>query len=388
MIIGVATVKDTAVNVEGFVRRNLANGLDHLIVFTEETGAEAEQVLDAHPAVTHVPTGRGWWGAERPDDLNVRQRQAANLARVALAPFAWAEWIVHIDGDEVALVDRDVVAALPASVKTFALTPLEAVSRASWPEGRITHFKRLLEDDELRLLQVLGLIAKPVNKSYFHGHVRGKRGVRIRTDLRIGLHTVKTGKGTFATSATDPGLRMLHLDSATVEEFERKWMTLAASGSRAVYRKDRIPAVKALRTLASLPVSDEVRSRYVRRIYELTTVEDFETLDELGLLVQVDPDGGSHRPAEPPAADLRALAALLAAAAGHSRATLTLDDVEGGYDVLRVLLAETGTPPGPAREILDRMATKAKKAGRDGRPTAGPAAPGARPARLWGRRRA
>jgi len=358
MIIGVSTVKDSAVNVRRYVDRNLAHGIDHLVVFTEETGAETEAFLDQHPAVTHVPTGRGWWGEERHNDLNIRQRQAANLVRVCLAPFSWAEWLVHIDGDEVALIDRDVVAALPGTVNTFKLDPLEAVARSEWP-GEVTHFKRLLNGKELGLLAVLGLVSKPDNKAYFRGHVRGKRGVRIRTDLRIGLHAVKNGKGRFVTAPSDPGLRMLHLDAHTAEEFARKWMTLAGSGSRSVYRKSWSPVVRAIRTLAAMEMPDEVRERYLRRVYELTTVEDFDTLLELGLLEEMDPDSGGHQPEAAPAADLEAFASLLAAAANHSRESLTLDHPEGGYDVLRAVLADTGVPAGPAARILDKVAAKA-----------------------------
>lgn len=362
MIIGVSTVKDSPANIRRYVTRNLAHGIDHLVVFTEETSAEAEAFLDQHPAVTHVPTGRGWWGEERSNDLNVRQRQAANLARVLLAPFAWAEWLVHIDGDEVALIDRDVVAGLPDAVKTFKLDPLEAVARSEWP-GEITHFKRLLTGKELALLSVLGLVEEADNKAYFRGHVRGKRGVRIRTDLRIGLHTVKNGKGNFVKAPSDPGLRMLHLDAPTAEEFARKWMTLAGSGSRSVYRKSQRPVVRAVHTLASLDLPDDVRERYLRRVYELTTVEDFDTLLELGLLEEIDPDAGPHRPEAAPGADLEAFASLLAASANHSRESLTLDHPEGGYDVLRAVLADTGVPAGPAARILARTAAKAPRRG-------------------------
>ena len=362
MIIAVSTVKDSAANVGRYVARNLAQGIDHLVVFTEETGAEAEAFLDEHPAVTHLPTGRGWWGEERANDLNVRQRMAANLTRVLLAPFDWAEWVVHIDGDEVALIDRDVVEALPGRVKTFKLDPLEAVSRSDRP-GEAMHFKRLLDDNELTLLSVLGLVEKADNKAYFRGHVRGKRGVRIRSDLRIGLHTVKNGTGQFVKALSDPGLRMLHLESPTAEDFARKWMTLAGSGSRAVYRKSRSPVVRAVRALASMDLSDDVRERYLRRVYELTTVDDFDTLLELGLLEEIDPDSGSHRPEAAPATDLEAFASLLVAAGHHSRESLTLDHPEGGYDLLRAVLADTGVPPGPASRILDTIGAKAERRG-------------------------
>lgn len=358
LVVAVSTIRDTHANLRRYVTRNLAGGVDHLVVFTEETGPDGEAYLDAHPHVTHVPTGRGWWGEERSEDLNVRQRTAANLARVLLAPFGWAEWLVHIDGDEVVVLDRDVVDGAAPEVKVLRLDVLEAVSRAAWPDGEVTHFKRLLARPELVLLSTLGLVAEPDNKAYFHGHVRGKRGVRLRTDLRIGLHTVKNGKGSFVKGYADPGLRMLHLDSATAEEFVRKWTTLAQAGSRAVYRRSRIPVVNSLRTLAGMDLTDEVRQRYLHRIYDLTTAEDFDTLRDLGLLEEVAPDGGSHTPVAAPVADLERLAALLTAAAGHSRAGCSLDDPWGGYDLLGTLLTETGQPAGPAVQILGYVGAK------------------------------
>lgn len=360
MIVAVSTIKDTASNVRRYLAGNLAHGVDHFVVFTEDTGAEAEQVLDEHPAVTHVRTGGGWW-PERPDDLNARQRSNANMARVMLAPFAWAEWLVHIDGDEVALIDRELLAALPPTQSTFRMDPLEAVSRDAWPEGEVTHFKRLLERRELSLLKVLGLIGEVDNKAYFHGHVRGKVGVRLRKDCRVALHTVKGGKGRFVSTPSQPGLAVLHYDSATAEEFVRKYTTLAASGSHAVYRADRSPILKALRTLADLDLDDESRERHVRRIYERTTQEDFETLDDLGLLVEVRPGSGHHVPEAAPQADLVLLERLLAAAAPLSHDSYTLDHPEGGYDVLRAVLAATGTPAGPAQEILDQVADKVER---------------------------
>lgn len=357
MIVAVSTIKDTAANVDRYVSRNLANGVDHLVVFTEDTGAEAEALLDAHPSVTHVPTGGDWW-PRRPDDLNVRQRANANLARVLLAPFAWAEWLVHIDGDEVVLLDRERVEGLPDDQRTFRMVPLEAVSRDAWPGGEVTHFKRLLDRDELGLLKALKLVRQPDNNRYFHGHTRGKVGVRLRTDCRLGLHVVKGGRGRYVSTTPEPGFSVLHYDSATADEFVRKFMTLAASGSSAVYRNSRTGPVNAMRTLAAMDLPDEVRARYLRRLYELTTMEDFETLHDLGLLEEVRADAGTHVPAAFPPDDLARFEALLAAARAEPRDDLTLDSDDGGYAVLRAALAATGQDAGPAQAVLDKVEAK------------------------------
>ncbi|WP_170219287.1 glycosyltransferase family 2 protein [Nocardioides litoris] len=354
MIVSVSTVKDSAANVARFCRRNLANGVDHLVVFTEDTGAEAEAVLDEHPAVTHVRTGGDWW-PHRPDGLNQRQQHNANLARVLLAPFGWAEWLVHVDGDEVALLDQSVVDGLPADCETFRMPPWEAVSREAWPEGEVTHFKRLLAKRELSLLLALEVIPEPTNKAYFHGHVQGKVGVRLRTDQRLGIHHATDGGGASRAASYD-GLAVLHHDSATAEEFVRKFRTLTASGSRVVYRRDKVPVLNAMRHLVTMGLDEATTDRYLRRIYERTTREDFDTLLELGLLQEVRADQGTHRPEPAPPADLAAFEALLAAAAPLPRRPLNVQHPSGGLDVLRSALDATGVPPGAAAALLDAAA--------------------------------
>ena len=114
---------------------------------------------------------------ERPASLNVRQRINANWTRAVLEPFPWAEWLFHVDGDEVACLDHEALDAVPADLDAVWLPPWEAVSQWTQP-GRPTRFKRLLEDADLNLLHVLGAIPEPSNQTYFHGHVMGKSGVR------------------------------------------------------------------------------------------------------------------------------------------------------------------------------------------------------------------
>ncbi len=75
----------------------------------------------------------------------------------------------------------------------------------------------------------------------------------------------------------------------------RKWTALAQAGP-ARYRPSRAPSARALRTLVSSDLPEETRAKYLRRIYDLTTRDDVELLDELGLLVEHDPERSGHRP--------------------------------------------------------------------------------------------
>ena len=88
------------------VRRNLAGGVDHLIVYLDDEQPEVEKFLAASPNVTCITTHRDWWHGGRQAELNDRQRTHATLALRMLSGFAWAHWMFHIDGDEVVHIDR------------------------------------------------------------------------------------------------------------------------------------------------------------------------------------------------------------------------------------------------------------------------------------------
>ena len=299
MLFTATTVKDSPANVRFFVAANLASGVDHMFVFLdapqEPDQREVAELLDAEPRVTCVRTTRKhWWLEDRPQSLNVRQRINVNWVRTVLEPFPWAEWLFHIDGDEVALLDHDALAAVPAERDAVWLRPLEAVSELR-PAGRPTRFKRLLDDPDLNLLHVLGAIDAPTNQAYFHGHVMGKSGVRPGSGLALTLHHAISPDGERSERHEDERLGLLHYDAVSGEEFIRKWSALARAG-HARYRASRQPMARALKTLAGKDVPEATREKYLRRIYELTTLDDVELLGELGLLEDVDPE---HHGTEP-----------------------------------------------------------------------------------------
>ena len=102
MIFTASTVKDTLPNVRRFVAGNLAGGVDHLFVFLDAPDREVRGFLDEHPHVTCIRTDKSWWGGERPEHLNVRQRINANLAKAVLSTLPGEDhWVFHIDADEI-----------------------------------------------------------------------------------------------------------------------------------------------------------------------------------------------------------------------------------------------------------------------------------------------
>ncbi|WP_432479388.1 glycosyltransferase family 2 protein [Nocardioides sp. GXQ0305] len=311
MLFTATTLQDSPDNVRFFVAANLASGVDHMFVFLDSPREPGQQevadFLESHDRVTYLRTGKGWWGGDRPSGLNVRQRVNANWARAVLEPFDWAEWLFHLDGDEVALLDPAALAAVPDDVDAVWLPPLEAVSQLR-PEERPTRFKRLLDRDDLNLLRVLGVLESPTNQAYFHGHVMGKSGVRPGSGLGLTLHDAVSPDGVPQPRHSAEVLRLLHYDAVSGEAFVRKWSALARAG-HARYRASRAPTARALKTLVDKDLSEEVREKYLHKVYELTTLDDVDLLDELGLLEEVDPEQGGSTPRDLPAGGADALAA-------------------------------------------------------------------------------
>lgn len=289
-IVGVTLVRDTAANLERFIDTNLRLGLDHLLVFLDDPDNPVpDRALDPR-LVTLVRLDEEWWQGRRPESLNRRQRVAANFARVALARLGWADWLVFIDGDEVAALDREVVATIPADVRGFRLKTLEVTSTLGEWDGL---FKRQRPPPALRRLQAAGVIPRANNKELFHGHIAGKVGIRPRLDLRLDLHNASDDRGDRLELHMDEGLRVLHLESVTLEEFERKWTAMSTSGSRPGVLGDRNLVLDAFAELGGL--GPEERRERVLELFQRYVVDDVEALAEHDVLVRVDLDATTHR---------------------------------------------------------------------------------------------
>lgn len=309
MLTTVSTVRDTRANIEKFVARNLAGGVDHLFVVLDEPTGEVVEFLDDHPHTTAISTDDEWWRGRRPDQLGRRQKMNANLVKSVLSRLGWAEWLFHIDGDEALRVDRAELAALPPEVEFLRAMPLEAVSRSE-PVASPTTFKRLLNKDELALLVTLGLIQKQANHYYFHGHVNGKSGMRLHTDRWHGVHAVWDDDRETQDAPEPAWLRLLHFESHSMEEFVRKWRALLSSGQRAGFRAARASTARSFAAIQDSDMAPEVAEKYLRRIFELTVLDDVDTLSELGLLVELDPLEPAGSPQPVPEADLAATRAV------------------------------------------------------------------------------
>lgn len=311
MLLAASTIKDTAPHVRRFVEGNLAGGLDHLVVFLDHPGgagqAEVLDYLEAHPHVTAVRAGRGWWAGARPHELNERQCTNANVARQVLREAGLDGWLFHVDGDEVARVDRDVLDAVPRTTSAVRLVVREAVSRVRW-DGEPTAFKRELDDGDLALLATLGVIDEASNRDYFHGHLQGKSGVRLAADAWLTLHKAVDATGAAVETHHDERLELFHYESYSGADFVRKWTAMVEAGPRASFRPGRARTARALRALITKDLPADVLEDYLLRVFRATTEDDETTLRELGLLLETDPLAGQHRPREIDEAARRALA--------------------------------------------------------------------------------
>ena len=311
LVVCATTVKDTLPNVQRYVDGNLAGGADHLVLFLDAPDDPAtpsvREFLDAHPHATCVVTDDSWWPDKRPEQLNTRQRVNANVVKALLSTVGWADWVFHVDGDEIVQLQRAVLDDVPASSAAVSLAPLEAVSRKSW-DGDPTWFKRLLGSDDLTLLKTLGVIDRPSNGALFHGHVEGKSGLRPTTDLWLTLHHAVDAEKNDVAPFTDPAaLRLLHYESFSGADFVRKWTSILAAGPKPNFRPAREPTAIALQTLIAKGLSPAQAEPYLMRIFERTTEDDFDTLRDLGLLEHVDPRTGGHQPTALPDGTLPAL---------------------------------------------------------------------------------
>jgi hypothetical protein len=299
MIYTVTTIKDTTEGVERFVRRNLSAGADHMLLFLEADDASDQAAHFASDSrLTAIATDERYWRGERPPNLNDRQIINADLANNLLATMRWAEWLFHIDGDEVLNLDRELLESLPRNVHAVLLRPLEAVAKPTW-EGPVTQFKRLLDRSELKQLQRLGVIEAATNRAYFRGHKAGKAGVRPSPFLSLRTHRAKTHHGANLAHRESSRLRLLHYESHTGAEFVRKWTNLAGGANDPRQRADRAPVAREVRKIVRSGLGEDQKTALLWQVFERYGADDVATLERLGLLVT--PDFTHYEPRAPTA---------------------------------------------------------------------------------------
>ncbi len=250
------------------------------------------------------------------------------------------------------MLDRAALAELGPGVVAVRAKPVEAVSQTSWPHDRVTHFKRLLGADELASLHAAGVISAPHNGSYFHGHVDGKSGIRPSLERWLTLHAVHDVRQDDVALTDGDWARLLHYESWSGDEFVRKWTNILTSGGKVSFRPGREPVADAVQEVIDSGLSTRQAKARFLEIYRETTEDDFVALQAAGVLEQIDPLAGTHRP-EPLGPDREArLHALLDAVRPANKWPFhtgrTARDQQRLLDVARARLA-----PELAAEVAD-----------------------------------
>jgi hypothetical protein len=106
------------------------------------------------------------------------------------------------------------------------------------------------------------------------------------------------------------GLRLLHYESFSGDEFVRKWMNLLSSGGTVGQRGHRASVAGSIQALLELGLDQAETHTFLYRLYERLGQDDVSLLGRLGLLIEVDPDR-RERPVESSALGVRQLRALL-----------------------------------------------------------------------------
>lgn len=317
MLLTVTTLKDRLENVQRFVAGNLSGGVDHLVIFLEDSAPEVHDYLRQHEHVTYFDSDGDWFAKHRPQLLNRRQNINSNAVRAVLREAGSTDWLFHIDGDEILRVDRAALAALSPKVQAVRAAPQEAVGVLDQVETPRL-YKRLLDQDELSLLHTLGHLSEPTNSLYFRSHIAGKIGVRAQADVHLRMHSVILPSGRRGPAHEDPAFAMLHLESWSGSEFVRKWQAMVDSGPAINFGTHRQIIADGLRALLQGDIDPTTRARLLGEIYQRHMADPVETLQELGYLREHDVLAGPHRPA-PDAAVLAELRTRLDALKGTKR---------------------------------------------------------------------
>ncbi|QCC77817.1 hypothetical protein [Nocardioides daphniae] len=332
--------------------------MDHLFVFLDAPDApgqaEVAAFLAAHPHTTPIACDDEWWGGDRPDSLNLRQTLNANVAAWLVREQRDA-WLFHHDVDEVLAVDLDVLAAVPERFHAVHLETLEAVSvyDRDRPE---TRFKTIPTEEQLALLHAEGIIAKPVVRQYFRGHVRGKTGIRPGSGATLAVHFAVDARGKVP-AYEHPSLRVLHHHTQSGASLAAKAVRMAAAGD-VVYRPGKAMVMDALAAVAASDLPDAEKEAEFRRLFDEHVADPVERLEELGLLAHVDASLGDHTPEALPAqAEALVTTRLASSLRGESKLRFRFaDGDEAAY--------EANSRPAPARLLRLRRRAGARGAGR------------------------
>ena len=232
MISLVATVRGPRADLDRFIAYHFNTGVCHIYLFFDDPDDPAVDAFCGLEQLTSVACTPKHWrdaGLTASDGIEARQLHNANLA-MAWARARGAQWLLHVDSDELIATPGDDIAAWlarrPAEVDAVVFPALEAIPRASGsrhPFESCRLFKvRPSDPKRLELANRMGC-RQALRYGYFRGHMAGKSATRVTSEIRsVGIHVPDGGAGGLRLETAQDAY-LLHYDGCTFEAWRRKW---------------------------------------------------------------------------------------------------------------------------------------------------------------------
>ncbi|KAA0020715.1 hypothetical protein F0A16_02700 [Salinicola corii] len=305
MICTVTTALESYEYLKKFAEANIRLGADHIFLFLDDGDHEKAAYLNNHPNITAIPTDNKYWGRNRPESLNDRQNINSNKVNYVLSDLDFDVWLASIDSDEFLNICKEYI----LNIKGKRYVKLHTYEKLCFPvenscddycilndcaipeNGRVDIFKRKLSDTELDLAVLLGLIGESSNSSYFNGHTAGKYIVKASKDIVMGVHNAKRNDGKWIAShkPEDMEFSVLHYDMPSFSIFLDKWGRHAHGAGSSSFRGARMMIKNSISLInGRLLNNDDLREKYLKKIYSQMVVKNIKQFVELDLLVCVD----------------------------------------------------------------------------------------------------
>ncbi len=299
-VVTASLVRAPLARLQEWVAYHRNSGIDHMYLFFDDPTDPAAAILERQPGVTCYRCDDDFWrqhpfpGSTEPARL-VPDKQAAVLAYLLRDAGLTADWLAHIDTDELIWAPGGVRGALERelgpAIDHLQLPPLEAVPPRPGmtdPFREVHLFKEHLPR-RYATARRLGVRRPFRGKVYLRGHRRGKAIVRVGAVRTMRVHGPPPSQGAVR-SAAAPSLRVLHFDAGGFRDWLAKWENREGYGGRLApaRRKQTVRFERADRGRGRR------RRRRLRRLYRreyMLTERDARVLRALGLVrvINLDP---------------------------------------------------------------------------------------------------
>jgi hypothetical protein len=237
-----------------WVDYHLNLGIDHMFLFFDDPNHPGVTIFEHNPRVTVVRCDVNYWpgGASKRERLTLHERQWYNANKaLEWAKQRGADWIVHIDSDELLYYPGDLRSALqsvPDHVEVVRFRVYEAVPEGlhcEHPFASVRYFRvgpirptrktmpRSVADWAIALARIAGyylrlaigkIFCPGARGPFLRGHIGGKSAVRIGAPVQgMGVHVPAPPPGYRYIDYFLPGGAVLHFDCSDFDSWLAKW---------------------------------------------------------------------------------------------------------------------------------------------------------------------